>query len=323
MEEEKKTISRIVLLDANALIHRAYHGLPPLTTKDGLLVNAVYGFTTTLFKALDDFAPKYLAVAFDVKGPTIRHKEFKEYKATRPPMPEELFKQLTLVKEVCKVLNVPVFGIEGYEADDVIGTLDKQAGEKNISAVVVTGDMDTLQLVDKDTEVYSMSRGIKQAEIFDTEKVKEKYGFQPEQLVDYKALRGDPSDNIPGVPGIGEVTASNLIKQFGTIENIYSKISNSQFLISNQTPNPKSKIPNSFPNPKTINLLLQYRDQSFLSKKLATIIRDVPIKLDLTDCQVHDYDRKEAEKLFRKLEFKSLLSRLPEEKRNNQQSRLF
>jgi DNA polymerase-1 len=351
------SLNKLVLLDSSAIIHRAYHGLPPLTTKDGVLVNAVYGFITTLFKVIDEFKPKYIAACFDEKGPTVRHLEFKEYKAHRPKAPDDLIKQFSYVKEICKALNIPILSKHGYEADDVIGTIVhkiqnpkseilnkskiKNSNVQNNSAikqfnnltiVIVTGDMDTLQLIDDSVSVYSMSRGIKKAEIYDSEKVKERYGFEPMQLIDYKALRGDPSDNIPGVPGIGEKTATNLIKNFQNIENIYDFISHSELVLpagrqseeshknidSSATPQNDDKI-----SARISNTLKEYKDQAFLSKKLATIIKDVPIDFDLSNCLVHDYDKKKAEALFRKLEFKSLINRLPKEEKNNKQTTLF
>lgn len=300
---------KFVLLDSNAIIHRAYHGLPPLTTKSGELVNAVYGFTTTLFKTIEDFHPKYIAACFDVKGPTVRHEQFKEYKAHRPPAPEELIKQFAIVKEICKVLNIPIFAVSGYEADDLIGTITQKLEDdaKGLKIIIVTGDMDTLQLVSDNTSVYSMSRGIKNAEIYNEKKVREKYGFGPELLIDYKALRGDPSDNIPGVPGIGEKTAKKIIEQFNSIENLYKKL-----LITNNQLSTKTK-----------ELLIKYKDQAFLSKKLATIIQNVPIDFDLSGCLVHDYNKNKAEKFFRTLDFNSLIKRLPEVRPNQKQDKLF
>lgn len=312
-ETKKDNLDKLVLLDSSAIIHRAYHGLPPLTTHDGVLVNAVYGFATTLFKVLEEFKPKYIAACFDEKAPTVRHLEFKEYKAHRPPAPDDLIKQFSIVRDVCKVLNIPVISLKGYEADDIIGTIAKKLTTYNLqlTTIIVTGDMDTLQLVDENVEVYSMSRGIKKAEIFDEAKVKEKYGFEPTQLTDFKALRGDPSDNIPGVLGIGEKTATTLIQNFRSIENLYEQI-------SNQTQTSNFKL-----SDKTKDLLLQYKDQAFMSKKLATIIKDVPIDFNLSNCLVHDYDKKKAELMFRKLEFRSLINRLPKEVKNNTQTSLF
>ena len=319
-ETKKDNLDKLVLLDSSAIIHRAYHGLPPLTTHDGVLVNAVYGFATTLFKVLEEFKPKYIAACFDEKAPTVRHLEFKEYKAHRPPAPDDLIKQFQIVRDVCKVLNIPVISLKGYEADDIIGTIVKKLTTHNLqlTTIIVTGDMDTLQLVDENVEVYSMSRGIKKAEIFDEAKVKEKYGFEPTQLTDFKALRGDPSDNIPGVPGIGEKTATTLIQNFRSIENLYEQILNNKIQMSNQTQTSNFKL-----SDKTKDLLLQYKDQAFMSKKLATIIKDVPIEFNLSNCLVHDYDKKKAELMFRKLEFRSLINRLPKEVKNNTQTSLF
>jgi len=313
-------INKLILLDSSAIIHRAYYGLPPLTTHDGILVNAVYGFATTLFKVLEEFKPKYIVACFDVKGPTVRHIEFKEYKAKRPKAPDDLIKQFGLVQEFCKVMNIPVFGITGYEADDLIGTICAKLRTKNekLRTIIVTGDMDTLQLIDENTVVYSMSRGIKKAEIYDTDAVKEKYCFLPGQMVDYKALRGDPSDNIPGVPGIGQKTATELIKQFGTVDKLYAQILNDKVQMTNQVQNPKFKL-----SDKIKDLLIKNKDQAFMSKKLATIIKDVPLEFKLSDCLVHDYDKKKTEAYFRKLDFKSLIARLPKEEKNNKQSSLF
>jgi DNA polymerase-1 len=338
MPEEKI----IILIDASALIYRAYYALPPLTTKDRVLVNAAYGFTSALLRAIKDFHPEYLAVAFDSKQPTFRHKEYKEYKSHRPKAPEDLISQLPYVREVCKVLNMPILEMPGYEADDIIGTIstkltpyppatpeqtcplakqseaarahacDGGRGTLHLKTIIVTGDMDVLQLVNKNTQVFSMARGVNQAVLYDEKKVQEKYGFAPRQLVDYKALRGDPSDNIPGVPGIGEKTAQKLVQSFDNIENLYKKIQNS-----------KAKIPSQLLKPKTIDLLTQHKNQAFLSKYLATIKTDVPIDFDLKHCVVKEYNQAAAIKLFNKLEFKSLINRLPEASLGHRQDRLF
>lgn len=315
----------LVLIDASALIYRAYYALPPLTTKDGILVNAVYGFTSALFNAIKNLHPEYVAVAFDSKGPTFRHKEYKAYKATRPKPPENLIAQFPLAREICHVLSIPYFETPGFEADDLIGTIsklkiancpldaDRRIAEK-LKIVIVTGDMDTLQLVDENTQVYSMARGIQQAEIYDADRIKNRYGFGPDQMVDYKALRGDPSDNIPGVPGVGEKTATELIRHFGSIERLYEYIENPR----QSAPKDKIRI-----SPRFLALLEKHKNQALLSKKLATIVKDIPIKFHLADCRVHDYDREQAIKLFRKLEFNSLIKRLPHSAQNEKQERLF
>lgn len=315
--------AKIVLIDGNALVHRAFHGIPPLMTHDGVMVNAVYGFTSTIFHILENLHPKYIVCTFDVSRETFRSKLYPDYKATRVKAPDELYAQFPLVKEVCKVLNIPQFGVKGYEADDVIGSIaakiqnsnnklqiNSKAQNYKLKTLIATGDQDTLQLINESTAVYNLGRGIKRAEIIDEKRFQDKYGFPAKYMVDYKALRGDPSDNIPGVTGIGEVMAKKLVCEFGTIENLYDKILNS-----------KSKP--QFPNPKTLNLLLKYKDQAFLSKKLATIVQDVPLDFKLADAKVHDYNKKLAEKLFTKLDFKSLLKRLPHVESNHQQSKLF
>lgn len=297
----------LIIIDASALIYRAYYALPPLTTKDGMLVNAVYGFTSAVFNAIKSLHPEYIAVAFDSKTKTFRHKEYKEYKANRPPAPKELTAQIPLAREVCHMLNIPHFEAPGFEADDLIGTIThhKLNNINSLTMIIVTGDMDTLQLINKTTKVYSMARGINKAIIYDEKKVEERYGFSPEFVIDYKALRGDSSDNIPGVPGVGEKTATVLIKNFGHIENLYKKIIQSAM------------------SDKIKQLLIKHKDQAFLSKKLATIHIEAPVKFKLRDCKIHDYDQIKATKFFQKLGFQSLISRLPQEEKNHKQDKLF
>jgi len=217
------TKKKFIIIDANSLIHRAFHALPPLTTKDGQLVNAVYGFTTILLKTLRDFKPDYIACCFDVDKDTFRKKEYEAYKAQRAKQPSELYEQIELVKQLLEAFRIPIYEKKGYEADDIIGTLtraaqtyaNKSADLRELKNVVVSGDLDILQLVDNNTEVYTLKRGISETVVYDKKAVKERFGFGPEKLADYKALRGDPSDNIPGVKGIGEKTSIALIKDFG------------------------------------------------------------------------------------------------------------
>ena len=193
---QKKT--RFLIIDSNALVHRAFHALPPLRTRGGENIGAVYGFTSTLLKAIEDIKPTYIAATFDMKAPTFRHKEYDQYKATRVKAPDELYEQIPYSKEVLTALNIPIYEKEGYEADDLIGTLCKRIDEKkmNIDTYILTGDMGTLQLVDDNTRVYTLKKGIKDTIIYDTDLVEQKYGFGPEQVIYYKALRGDQSDNI-------------------------------------------------------------------------------------------------------------------------------
>jgi len=307
----------LILIDGNALLYRSFHGIPELKTKDKVLVNAVYGFANSILIAISRFQPKYLAVTFDVGKKTFRNDVYKEYKATRKETPEGLIPQFRLAREFCKALNIATYGKPNYEADDVIGTITSKIQDTRykIQTIIVTGDMDTLQLIDENTSVFSVSRGIKKAEIYDTRKVKEKYGFLPDKIVDYKALRGDPSDNIPGVPGVGEKTATVLIQNFVSLENLYKQILNPKFEILNKS---KIKISN-----KTKELLTQNKDKAFLSKKLATICQDVPMEFDLEDAKVHDYDEKSAKKFLEKLEFKSLIAKLPQSIPNHKQNSLF
>jgi DNA polymerase-1 len=285
---------KLVLVDGNAIVHRAYHALPPLTTKKGELVNAVYGFASLLLKVINDLKPDYILATFDLKAPTFRHEEYKEYKATRVKAPDELYAQFDRVKEVVRAFNIPIYEHAGFEADDVIGTMAAQAekADKNLENIIVTGDLDTLQLVDKKTQVYALRRGMSDTMIYNEAAVAEKYGLKPEQMVDYKGLRGDPSDNIPGVKGIGEKTAVELLKKYGSIENIYKNLSEIKGAVHDKLKRDKA--------------------QAILSKRLATIVRNVPVKLDLLQAMTHEFDKEKIVKLFQELNFFSLINRLPE-----------
>ena len=212
----EQPIKKFVIIDSNALIHRAYHALPRLSTRKGELVNAVYGFISVLLKVLRELDPDYIAAAFDVAAPTFRHQEYKEYKATRVKAPDELYAQIPLVKEALEAFHIPVYEHEGFEADDIIGTLVEQAPKKqkisSLDMVIVTGDLDALQLVNSRTKVYTLRKGIQDTVLYGEKEVFERYGIKPEQLADLRGLRGDPSDNIIGVPGIGEKTAVKLLQ---------------------------------------------------------------------------------------------------------------
>ncbi len=290
-------MKRLVLVDGNALLHRAYHATPPLSTSKGELVNAVYGFTTMLLKSLEDLKPDFITVAWDEKSPTFRHQAYTQYKATRGPADDALSGQYQRVHEVVTALNIPEFSLAGFEADDLIGTLAKQAvdKEKNLEVIVVTGDRDIMQIIDKRVKVLMPKKTLTDVGLYGLAEFREKFGFEPKQLIDYKGLRGDASDNIPGVAGIGEVSATKLIKDFGSVEKIYL---------------PK--------NLKTLTermqmLLSEGAEQAILSKKLATLDLEAPIKLDLGACVVHDFDKQKVVDLFEELEFKSLIKRLPGE----------
>ena len=292
MLEEKK---RLIIIDSNSIIHRAFHALPPLTTKKGELVNAVYGFLLVFFKVLREFQPDFVVATFDFPAPTFRHKEFKEYKATRPKAPDELYNQIPKVKEILESFNVPIFEKEGFEADDLIGAIAKLAPKKQIlpaiETIILSGDLDTLQLINLHTKVYILKKGVKETILYDEKAVKERYGLSPEQLVDFKALKGDPSDNIPGVPGIGEKTAIKLIKEFGNLENLYSALTG-----LNQPLRAK---------------LEEYKDQAFFSKNLAKINQNVEIDFDFKKGEWKNYDREKVTKILKDLEFFSLIARLP------------
>ena len=292
MEKKPK---KLVLIDGNAIIHRAYHALPPLTTKKGELVNAVYGFASLLLKVIHDLKPDYLIATFDLKGPTFRHIEYKEYKATRIKAPDELYAQIDRVKEVVRAFNVPIYEKEGFEADDIIGTMVAQAEKiNNLESVIVTGDLDTLQLVSAKTKVYALRKGMSDTVIYDEAEVNNRYGLEPGQIIDFKGLRGDASDNIPGVKGIGEKTATELLKNYRSIEGVYKNIGKIKGAVKEKLERDKM--------------------QALLSKKLATISQKAPVKIDLGKSATHDFDRKKLVNLFQELNFFSLIKRIPESK---------
>lgn len=299
MAAEKK---KLIIIDSNSIIHRAYHALPGLRTKKGELVNAVYGFLLVFLKAIKDFKPDFVVATFDFPGPTLRHEKYKEYKAKRPPAPEDLYSQIPKVKEFLEAFGVPCLEKEGFEADDLIGTIALLAPRKQIQpqleSIVLSGDLDTLQLVDSKTKVYALRQGVKDVVLYDEQLVKEKFqGLSPERLLDFKALRGDPSDNIPGVTGIGEKTALSLLLEFGSLENLYKEL-------EDKTEKAKNL------KPKLRETLLKYKDQAFLSKDLAKIERAVPLDFNLSKCSFKDFDKEKVKKLLEEFEFHSLVSRL-------------
>jgi DNA polymerase-1 len=294
------------LIDSHALIHRAFHALPPLTTKKGERVNAVYGFILVLLKVLKELKPDYVAAAFDLPGPTFRHKEFEDYKATRVKAPDELYAQIGRVKETVNAFGIPIYEKEGFEADDIIGTIaEKVKSEKlKVKSIVVTGDLDTLQLIDDDTKIYTLRKGVKDTVLYDEKTVIDRYGLKPPQMPDYRGLKGDPSDNIPGVPGIGEKTATDLLKQYGTIENLYDALEKSEN--RKQKAEKKSKIQ------KLKEKLLENKDQAIFSKYLAVIKKDVPLEFKLEKAKFGECDLEKIKNLFKELEFFSLINRLGE-----------
>jgi len=288
-----KTSGTLVLVDGHALFHRAFHAFPEeMSTVSGEPTNAVFGFTRMLLDILRVIKPDYIIVTFDRPTPTFRHQAYKPYKAHRPVLPDGLRAQMPRVREVVEALNIPVYELDGFEADDLLGTLSLQAESKQIPTVIATGDMDTLQLVDdwvKVTFARSPRRG--EFDYFDIDAVRERYGFDPIRLVDYKALVGDTSDNIPGVPGVGDKTAKRLIEQYGTLEQILEHL---------------EELP-----PRTRKSLEEHREQAMHSKYLATIVRDAPVTLHLENARAFAYDPDRVLTLFRELEFHSLVSRLP------------
>lgn len=291
-------MEKFVIIDGNAIIHRVYHAIPRLTTKDGTVVNAVYGFANILLKILDDLKPKYMAVTFDRKEPTFRHEMYKEYKAKRQKAPDELYAQFPAIKEMLENFKIKTYEKAGFEADDIIATLARAKTKIPAQKIIITGDMDTLQLIDDSVEVYALRQGIKDITIFDTKKVKEKFnGLLPEQMVDYKALRGDPSDNIPGVRGIGEKTAMILIKDFGTLENLYKE------LVKETEKTKKVK-------EKTKKLLLKFKPDAFKGKELVKLIDSVPLDFSLKICEIKKFETEKIIAFFEKFGFKSLIKRL-------------
>lgn len=291
----------MLLIDGNSLLHRAFHALPPLRTSKGVPTNAVYGFLNMLLRILQEEHPDYAAVAFDKKGPTFRHEEFIEYKSTRPPTPEELIGQFELLKEVLKAMNITFFEIDGYEADDIIGTISKRGEKEGISSVIVTGDKDELQLISCNIKVLVTRKGISDIETYDLEKIKSKYGIPPEAITDLKGLMGDKSDNIPGIPGIGEKTAAKLLREFGSLENV---LENSDKL--------KGKLKEN---------IQKYAEQAKDSKYLATIVTNVPLEFDFKDITYQEPDYDKLMNLLRELEFYSLIDRISKNTKDNKNAK--
>jgi len=288
----------LLIVDALALIHRAFHAIPPLQTKDGRVVNAAYGFLSILIKTMQEVRPRYIAVAFDRAAPTFRHQAYEAYKATRAEKPQDLYDQIPVVEGLLATLHIPVLAKDGFEADDVIATLcEKTKQVKGLLRVILTGDQDTLQLVGPGTVVLTPGRGIKETIRYDEEKVRERFGLAPTQLVDYKALRGDPSDNIPGVRGIGEVGASRLIKEFGSLADLYAELEKDSAKAK--------KIPAG-----QRKALTDYKQDALQALSLVPLVRDVPFPFSLEEAAVRAPDREEIVAALSALDFKSLLPRV-------------
>jgi DNA polymerase-1 len=286
MKSANKTI---YLVDASSYIHRAYHAIRDLSNSKGLPTNAVFGFTKMLMKLLDEKSPEYVAVAFDVKGPTFRHEIFQDYKATRPPMPEDLAVQIPYIKEVVAGLNLKGLEMEGYEADDIIGTIAGLARDQGLNVVIVSGDKDFRQILSENTVMWDpMSE-----KLIDYLTLKREYGIEPEQIIEVMALSGDKTDNIPGIPGVGEKTATDLIQQFHSIENLF------------ENTDKVDKV-------SVKNKLGQSKEQVLLSKRLVTINNSVPIEITIDDLRLRSPKRERLAEIFRELEFKSLIDKFSE-----------
>lgn len=293
---------KLVLIDGNSLLNRAYYATQHLTTKSGTPTNAVFGFTKLLLKIIDDVKPDRLVVAFDLKAPTFRHLIYNEYKATRKPMPDDLAVQVPILKSLLASMKIAICEKEGYEADDIIGTLSKKY--KDVKSIIITGDRDSYQLVDENTDVYITKTGVSDLLKLSLQNFKENIGYEPRQVIDMKALMGDSSDNIPGVPGVGEKTALSLISQFDNLDNLYQKFSDSDLS-------------------KTIkNKLESGKELAYLSKKLATIEVNADINQDLDNCKIQMPFNEEVRLQFLQLEFTSLLKLDIFEKNNNEQKKI-
>lgn len=285
---------KLILIDGNSLLFRAFFALPvSIATSSGQVTNAVYGFTAMLLKLLKEERPDAIAVAFDRAAPTFRHEAYKGYKAHRAEIPEDLPSQFPLTKEVLNVLRIPVYEIDGYEADDILSFMARKGSKTGYDVTIVTGDKDALQLVSPHIKVMTTRKGITDTYTYDRSRVVDRYGIAPEQIPDFIGLKGDPSDNIPGVPGIGEKTAGKLLQEFGSLEDIYKDI-------------------DKVKQPKLRQTLIDNEEQARMSKELGTMVESVPIDIDMEGLKVGDADKDEVRKLFGKLEFRTLLSRLEE-----------
>lgn len=282
----------LLLIDGNSIINRAFFALPPMDNGEGLQTNAIYGFLTMMFKMIKDYKPTHISVAFDLKAPTFRHKAYDDYKAGRKKMPSELAMQMQPLKNVLDKMNIDRKEIEGYEADDILGTLSLEGQENGYKVYIVTGDKDAIQLASDDTTVLITKKGIAEVEEYNTETVMERYGLTPSQFIDLKGLMGDKSDNIPGIPGVGEKTGIKLLTKYGSVEGVLDNIDQ---LKGAQ----KKKVEEN-------------QKEAIMSKDLATIIRDVPIDFDIDSMEFGDFELSDIIKEFQELKFTSLISRVSE-----------
>ncbi|HCX62590.1 MAG TPA: DNA polymerase I, partial [Clostridiales bacterium] len=286
--------NKIMILDGNSLLFRAFYAMPPLKTKKGQYTNAVYGFLSMLYKLLDTYSPEYICVAFDPKKPSFRHEQYKEYKATRAKAPDELVEQFQLIRDVLDIHNIKCVEIDGFEADDVAGTFANAAKELVNEIYLVTSDKDYLQLIDENIKVILTKKGVTNTEEMNVEEMNNQYGITPLQFIDLKALMGDQSYNIPGVSGVGEKTALKLIQEYNNLDNLYENIDNINGKLKEKLENDKM--------------------QAYMSQTLATIITDIPIDFNLDEYKVMEPDYKKLSDLYDELEFRTFKKRIAEEK---------
>jgi len=292
-------MKKLILLDSHALLHRSYHALPPLVSEKGILVNGVYGFLLVFLKIIRELKPDYLAATFDLKGPTFRHLEYKEYKAKRVKVPENFYEQVEIVKRFLNAFGVLILEKEGYEADDIIATIVEKFKDEDLEIIILTGDLDTLQLVNDKVSVYTFGKGIKDQIIYTPSKIKQRYNLEPKELIDFKALKGDPSDNIKGVPKIGEKTAKTLIEKYKNLDNLYKLIE-------------ENKI-------KDLSLsilanLKEHKKEAFFSRQLVALDNKVPIEFNLNEMKWQEPNKEKIVPLLEEFGFKSLISKIfPEE----------
>lgn len=300
---------KLLIIDSSALIHRAYHAIPFLRNKQGEKINAVYGFCSIILKFLKELEPSFIVAAFDLPDPTFRHYQFNDYKAKRPKTPADLSSQMPKTKKLLESFGIPFFERQGFEADDIIGTIARlaQKEKRDLEIMILSGDKDLLQLTNNNTVVYLLGRGVKETLAYNPKKIKEKYqGLEPKQLIDYKALRGDPSDNIPGVKGIGEKAALALISQFKDLETLYKSLAKGQSGI----------------NKRIEGLLKEQKEVAFLSRTLVSIKNDIPLSFNLKDAAWDNPDKEKLAKILKETGFPGLVKRLDSLKESNNKSQV-
>lgn len=300
--------NNFIIIDGNSVLHRGFHAMPPLANKRGEPVGAVYGFMLALFKAVEDFCPGHIAVCFDTKAPTFRHEEFEAYKAQRPETPDALIPQFEIVRQLLADIGVKVFAQDGFEADDLIASVvagaKKDARNRHAEIFVLTGDYDSLQLVGDNVKSFIITRGVKNAVMFDAAKVREGFGVGPAQIPDYKALAGDASDNIPGAPGIGPKAAVQILKNFDSLEDMYAATEN----------NPEAAVAGSGNGERLKRILLENKEQILKFKKLATMRMDGNVGQVFDNCKFDNFSGEKPKAALLALGLNSLAKRLPLER---------